>query len=74
MNVVRMTKLEHEKTKLILRRKMKIEEAVKNNKDLLNLVAKLYDIIQIVMKTYDAGQKILTIGEELAKVKLFKYS
>lgn len=55
MNVVRITKLEHEKTKVILKRKLKIEEAVKNNKDLLILVAKLFDIIQIIMKTYDAG-------------------
>lgn len=55
MNMVRMTKLEYERTKHLIVIRSGIEEKNKNNKVLLQFIGQLYDIVHIIVKTYEAG-------------------
>ncbi|CAD8054086.1 unnamed protein product [Paramecium primaurelia] len=66
-NVVRMTKLEFELTKQLMLQRHCIESKNNNNKDVIQFISQIYDILQIIIRTFEAGQKVMRIEEELIR-------
>ncbi|CAK71286.1 unnamed protein product (macronuclear) [Paramecium tetraurelia] len=66
-NIVRMTKLEFELTKQLMLYRLSIESKNNNNKDVVQFISQIFDIIQIIIRTFEAGQKVMRIEEELIR-------
>ncbi|CAD8134483.1 unnamed protein product [Paramecium octaurelia] len=66
-NIVRMTKLEFELTKQLMLYRSSIESKNNNNKEVVQFISQIFDIIQIIIRTFEAGQKVMRIEEELIK-------